>query len=81
MHKRKNHNAPQEHAGPTTVPEGTEQGDGAEVLSPLASCLQGCTYDTAYQSSCILACSSSAMLRISITASPALSLLQLRAEG
>ena len=31
MHKRKAHNPPPEHAGPTTVPEGTEQGDDAEA--------------------------------------------------
>lgn len=38
MHKRKNHNPPLEHVGPTTVPEGTEQGDDAEVIPLLASC-------------------------------------------
>ena len=55
MHKRKNHNAPAEHAGPTTVPEGTEQGDDAEVLSPLASCPEACACTIASLSSYSLA--------------------------
>ena len=44
MHKRKAHNPPSEHAGPTTVPEGTEQGDDAEVWLLSSPCPTLCTF-------------------------------------